>query len=68
MCEFCEKIYKQSDIIDEPKIVYGNYCSNESDTYYISVPTDEGIDYSIDNIKFCPMCGRELRSEENEWN
>ena len=60
MCEFCEKIYKQSDIIDEPKIVYGNYCSNDSDMYYISVPTDEGIDYSIDNIKFCPICGRKL--------
>ena len=67
MCEFCEKIYKQSDIIDEPKIVYGNYCSNESDMYYISVPTDEGIDYSIDNIKFCPMCGREL-SEVWLWH
>ena len=66
MCEFCEKIYKQSDIIDYHKIVYGNYCSNESDMYYIYVPTDGGIYYSIDNIKFCPMCGRELRSEENE--
>ena len=66
MCEFCEKIYKQSDIIDEPRIVYGNYCSNESDMYYIYVPTDEGIYYSIDNINYCPICGRELRSEENE--
>ena len=63
MCEFCEKIYKPSDIIDAPKIVYGNYCGNDSDMYYISVPTDDGIDYSIDNIKFCPICGRKLVKE-----
>ena len=68
MCEFCEKIYKQSDIIDYPKIVYGNYCSNESDMYYISVHTDEGIDYSIDNIKFCPMCGRKLLKGVSVWS
>ena len=68
MCEFCEKIYKQSDIIDYPTIVYGNYCSNESDMYYISVPTDEGIDYSIDNIKFCPMCGRKLVKGVSVWS
>ena len=68
MCKFCEKIYKPSDIIDAPKIVYGNYCGNDSDMYYISVPTDDGIDYSIDNIKFCPMCGRELsHSDHAEW-
>ena len=60
MCEFCEKIYKPSDIIDATKIVYGNYCGNDIDMYYISVPTDDGIDYSIDNIKFCPICGRKL--------
>ena len=65
MCKFCEKIYKPSDIIDSPKIVYGNYCGNDSDMYYISVPTDDGIDYSIDNIKFCPICGRKL---VKEWN
>ena len=65
MCKFCEKIYKPSDIIDAPKIVYGNYCGNDSDMYYISVPTDDGIDYSIDNIKFCPICGRKL---VKEWN
>ena len=65
MCEFCKKIYKPSDIIDAPKIVYGNYCGNDSDMYYISVPTDDGIDYSIDNIKFCPICGRKL---VKEWN
>lgn len=65
MCKFCEKIYKPSDIIDAPKIVYGNYCGNDSDMYYISVPTDDGIDYSIDNIKFCPICGRKL---VEAWN
>ena len=65
MCKFCKKIYKPSDIIDAPKIVYGNYCGNDSNMYYISVPTDDGIDYSIDNIKFCPICGRKL---VKEWN
>lgn len=66
MCEFCEKIYKTCDNNMGPQIVYGNYCSNESDMYYISIITDDGLEYTVDNIRFCPICGRDLRSVENE--
>ena len=67
MCEFCREIYKPLTDNDKPVIIYGNYCSKDNDMYYISVPTDDGIEYTVDNINYCPMCGRDLRGKsEND--
>lgn len=64
MCKFCENIRTETDYkATNPYIVYGNYCRNEKPMFYIEIPTDDGIDYSVDNINFCPICGRKLSED-----
>ncbi len=45
------------------------FCKNheEGDTLYESADWDGGIGFDyIWDIKFCPLCGRKLRGEEDE--
>jgi len=42
-------------------------CHEEGDTLYESSDWDGGIGFDyIRDIKFCPLCGRKLRGEEDE--
>lgn len=64
MCEFCENINNDEEY-EKPHLMYGNYCSKEKPMFYIDVPTEEGLSYSVDNINYCPMCGRDLRGKSD---
>lgn len=64
MCEFCKNIKTNYDYETlNPYLFFGAICRNDKSAFHILVPTDDGIDYSIDNIEFCPMCGRNLTEE-----
>lgn len=67
MCEFCENIRDTKDYDTlEPYIYHGAiYTDGRGYGYHIIVPTDEDVDYVMENILFCPKCGRKL-SEVSE--
>ena len=59
MCEFCKKenIARCNDIDSSPCI-----CISNDGEYKMCF---HGLDYEYYNIKFCPMCGRELSEVNN---
>lgn len=64
MCEFCKNITTETNYETlEPYLIFGRYCSNDEPNFHINIPTDEGIDYSVDDIKFCPYCGKKLTED-----
>lgn len=61
MCEFCENITTETNYKTlEPYLIFENKCRYDEPAFHINVPTDEGVDYAIDDVKFCPYCGRKL--------
>lgn len=62
MCSFCESVRdKYFDSLEIPYwLVFDPTRGNDDEKYYIAVPTDDGVEYSVDEIKYCPYCGREL--------
>lgn len=60
MCDFCENLNDDNNY-ETPHLMYGNYCKNDNHMFYIDVPTDDGLSYTVDNILYCPMCGRNLK-------
>ena len=76
MCKFCDKYHSVKGGIAGAEIKIDK-CSNETnltDCQVVISKNDNpaliifshGIAMGYFDIKFCPMCGRELRSEENE--
>ena len=72
MCEFCEN----SEIVRDDCVAYGysmharnTILSNKRvmDTKFSTIEPFESSFQEMDfTINFCPICGRDLRSEENE--
>lgn len=61
MCEFCENIKTYYDFKTlNPYLIFIGETGWDKPAFHIHVPTDEGIDYSVDNVKFCPYCGKKL--------
>lgn len=61
MCEFCKNIKHEEDFdIEKPYLLFGKWNENDKPAFHISVPSDDGMRYSVDNIEFCPYCGRRL--------
>lgn len=59
-CEFC--CYQEyPDRTLYPKDGYQFYAG-----YWKQFDVDEFDEYEIDNIDFCPMCGRPLKGTDNE--
>lgn len=67
MCEFCKDIaYADADFV-QARYKGGDFIYKDHNGYGILIDTgDSGCLGSLQGIKFCPMCGGELRSEENE--
>lgn len=63
MCQFCDKISTEWDYKTKDPYLY-----RENKLYQIIIPTDEGIDYLVEEIKFCPYCGRKLHRRKNKSN
>ncbi len=54
MCKFCKDIKTEEDFdIEKPYLLF-------TKDFSIEVPSDDGIRHSVDNISFCPYCGRKL--------
>ena len=67
MCKFCKDIAFTDTDYMQARIKSGDFIYNDKNGYGILIDTgDSGCLGSLQGIKFCPMCGRELRSEENE--
>ena len=61
MCEFCENIpnlARNEKVVSDGRVKLVTY---KNISFTLTIDGKEGL-----FIKFCPMCGRELRSEEDE--
>ena len=69
MCEFCENIVVSNAEYMQRRYDGGDFIYHDENGYGILIDTgDSGCLGSLLNISFCPICGRDLRSEENESN
>ena len=67
MCEFCKDIAFTDDDFVQARFKGGDFIFKDNDEYGILIDTgDSGCLGALNDIKFCPMCGRELRSEDDE--
>ena len=66
MCDFCKNIaYTDADFV-QARLKGGDFIYNDSNGYGVLIDTgDSGCLGSLQGIKFCPMCGRELSEVNN---
>ena len=69
MCEFCEDIAFTDANYMQARINGGDFIYNDKNGYGILIDTGySGCHGCLNNIKFWPMCGRELsHSDHAEW-
>ena len=61
MCEFCENIAYTDDEYFNAIVKGGDFIYGDHDEYGIFIYTgDSGCPGGLNDIKFCPFCGREL--------
>ena len=66
MCEFCKDIAFTCDDFLQARFKGGDFIYNDKNGYGILIDTgDSGCLGSLQGIKFCPMCGRELSEVNN---
>ena len=66
MCEFCEDIAFADADYTQAMINGGDFIYNDKNGYGILIDTgDSGCLGSLQGIKYCPMCGRELCHSEH---
>ena len=66
MCEFCKDIAFTDTDYMQARIKSGDFIYNDKNGYGILIDTgDSGCLGSLQGIKFCPMCGRELSEVNN---
>ena len=66
-CEFFEQVSCANEIIentDQGCTLCRRYGLEKGDTLYQVAYPDTGIDfYAIHDIKYCPLCGKELKED-----
>lgn len=66
MCEFCKDIAFTDDDFVQARLKGGDFIYNDKNGYGILIDTgDSGCLGSLQGIKYCPMCGRELSEVNN---
>ena len=66
MCAFCESIANTNEEYVYARYKGGDFIYKDSNGYGILIePGDSGCLGSLQGIKFCPMCGRELSEVNN---
>ena len=66
MCEFCKNIAFTDDDFVKERYKGGHFVYKDNKGYGILIDTgDSGCLGSLQGIKFCPMCGRELIEVNN---
>ena len=69
MCEFCENIAKDDEEFGKIRMnaPEKDFIFVDENAFHVFVETGDSFCPGIlNNINFCPICGRKLRSEENE--
>lgn len=66
MCEFCENIAKDDAEFFNCRKSGGDFIFKDEKGYSVLVDTGDSFCCGSLDINFCPMCGRDLRGEENE--
>lgn len=62
MCEFCKKIIKTDKEYFDARVNGGDFIFQNDESFCVLIDTgDSGCLGCLDDIKYCPMCGRELR-------
>lgn len=66
MCEFCKDIaFTDADFL-QARIKGGDFIYKYKNEYGILIDTgDSGCPGSLQPVRFCPMCGRELCHSDN---
>ena len=66
MCEFCKNIAFTDADFEQAMIKGVDFIYTYKNGYGILIDTgDSGCHGCLNNIKFCPMCGRELCHSDN---
>jgi len=61
MCEFCENIARTNKEYSEERIKGGDFMFQNDGEFGILIDTgDSGCLGALNDIHFCPMCGRKL--------
>lgn len=69
MCAFCESIANTNEEYVYARYKGGDFIFKDNGEYGILIDTgDSGCLGTLNDIKYCPFCGRELRSKESESN
>ncbi len=71
MCEFCENIPKTDEEFGKMRMNGAEdiiFYDNERGFCLYGDTGDSGCPYCLNNIKFCPMCGRKLSEETEKQN
>lgn len=64
MCKFCENISYTDDDYFNAIVKGGDFIYGDHDEYGIFINTgDSGCPGSLQPVRFCPMCGRELNDK-----
>ena len=69
MCEFCENIAKDDEEFGKIRMETQKEGFIFVDKNALHVFVDTGDSFCpgiLNNIRFCPICGRDLRSEESD--
>ena len=66
MCEFCKNIAFTDADFAQARFKGGDFIFKDNDEYGILIDTGySGCLGTLNDIKFCPMCGRELSEVNN---
>ena len=66
MCEFCKNIAYTDADFEQARYIVGDFIYKDSNGYGIFIDTgDSGCQGSLQGLRFCPKCGRELSEVNN---
>lgn len=70
MCEFCENIAKNDEEFWKIRTndTEKDFIFVDKNAFHVFVDTGDSFCPGIlNNVNYCPICRRDLRSEQNEW-
>lgn len=69
MCGFCEKIIKTDKEYFDARVNGGDFIFQNEELFCVLIDTgDSGCLGCLNDIKYCPICGRNLTGKENKVN
>lgn len=65
-CELCSEGYITNNGFHRPTDEHNDYIFHDKDGWFLNVYCHGCGDYETTPIKYCPICGRKLKNEEEE--